>query len=91
MLQKLQDAKDPLKMASTLDAVLAGLMLISFIISAITLGKNLRTAPVSKVNEEWKIRNWMQNNDFKVKLKRDLAINRVALNSHWLAIISFHL
>ena len=49
-LQKLVDAKDPLKMASLLNTVLCGLMLISFIISAITLGKNLRTAP--KVSDE---------------------------------------
>ena len=44
-LKNLTDAKDPLKAASVLNAVLAGLMLISFIISAVTLGKNLRSAP----------------------------------------------
>ena len=49
-LQKLTDAKDPLKSANILNTVLCCLMLISFIISAITLGKNLRTAP--KVADE---------------------------------------
>ena len=49
-LQKLVDAKSPLKMASIFNTVLCCLMLISFIISAITLGKPLRTAP--KVADE---------------------------------------
>ena len=49
-LQKLVDAKTPLKTASILNTVLCGLMLISFIISAVTLGKPLRTAP--KVSDE---------------------------------------
>lgn len=51
-LKNLTDAKEPLKMANILNAVLAGLMLISFIISAITLGKNLRSAPARKVSNE---------------------------------------
>ena len=52
-LQKLTDAKGPLKTTIILDSVLAGLMLISFIISAITLGKNLRTIPPShKISED---------------------------------------
>ena len=51
-LKKLMEAKDPLKMSAVLNSVLAGLMLISFVISAITLGKNLRTAPAHKVQED---------------------------------------
>ena len=46
-LKSLTDAKDPLKTANVLNAVLAGLMLLSFIISAVTLGKNLRSVPSS--------------------------------------------
>ena len=48
-LQKLMDTKEPLKMASILNTVLAGLMLLSFVISGITLGKNLRTMPYQKI------------------------------------------
>ena len=49
-LQQLLDAKDPLQVATILNEVLAALMLLSFVISGITLGKPMRSAP--KVSDE---------------------------------------
>ena len=49
-LNKLLDAKDPLQVATILNEVLAALMILSFVVSGITLGKPLRSAP--KISDE---------------------------------------
>ena len=50
-INDLNAAKDPLKSSAVLNCVLSGMMVVSFIISAFTLGKNLRSKE-HKVGED---------------------------------------